>query len=124
MDGGGIKRDDAPLQLITILVDPDSQCDSGLLIVFTNTVMNGDVWNMKLDQDGSVSIPFTRCDSKSRLVEIPFGIVKSDKGDTHLLNKFNVSSIVIILYVKEGRAYRTMIDLSDFKIKYKEVQLF
>lgn len=119
--GVKIKRGDTPLQLITILVDPDSQCDSGLLIVFTNTVMNGDVWNMKLDQDGSVSIPFTRCDSKSRLVEIPFGILKSDKGDTHLLNKFNVSSIVIILYVKEGRAYRTMIDLSRFKIKYKEV---
>lgn len=120
--GMKLKRGDAPLQLITISVDPDSQCDSGLHIAFTNTVKNGDVWNMKIDNDSAISIPFTRCDSKSRLAEIPFGIVKSDKGDIHLLDKFNVSSTAIILYVKEGKAYRTMVDLAGFKMKYREVK--
>lgn len=78
--GMKLKRGDAPLQLITISVDPDSQCDSGLFIAFTDTAKNGDFLNMKMDNDGAIPIKFTRCDSKSRLAEIPFGIVKSDKG--------------------------------------------
>lgn len=120
--GMRLKRGDAPLQLITLSVDPKAQCNSGLFIAFTDTAKNGDFLNMKMDNDGAIPIKFTRCDSKSRLAEIPFGIVKSDKGDIHLLDKFNVSSTAIILYVKEGKAYRTMVDLAGFKIKYREVK--
>jgi hypothetical protein len=120
--GMKLKRGDAPLQLITLSVDPKAQCNSGLFIAFTDTVRNGDALNMKMDNNGAIPIPFTRCDSKSRLAEIPFGIVKSDKGNIHLFDKFNMSSTAIILYVKEGRAYRTMVDLAGFKMKYSEVK--
>jgi len=119
--GMKLKRGEEPLQLMAISVDPKAQCDSGVSIAFINTIKNGNALSVKEDENGVVSIPFTRCDPKSRLAEVPFGKIKKGGGNIQLLDKFKTSDIVWISYVKQGEAYRTMIDLSGFKAKYKEV---
>ncbi len=39
----------------------------------------------------------------------------------NLLDKFNQSSSLLVLYMKEGKPYRTMVLLSSFKKEYQRV---
>jgi hypothetical protein len=104
-------------------VDPNSQQEQGVFVAFTKTTKDGDKLKMGLDKDGASRLPFSSCGQDSCVARIPDGLVGEGK-ERHrmdLLEKFLNADSVLILYVKNGKAYRTMILLSSFKKAYAKV---
>lgn len=104
-------------------VDPNSQKDQGLFIAFTKTIKGDGKFKTGLDGDGASRLPFSSCDHDSCVARIPEGIVEQGKEGHRLdlLEKFLDSDSVLILYMKNGKAYRTMILLSSFKKEYTKL---
>jgi hypothetical protein len=97
----------------TFHIDPKSQQNQGILLVFTK--------NMDLDLDSASKLPISTCDAEYCDATIPNGIVEGNKNSQRLdlLESFLSSDGVIILYVKNGKQYRTMVLLSSFKKQYQ-----
>ena len=107
----------------TFQVDPRAQQDQGIFITFSKTVMTNGQWDVQLDPEGPSRLPISGCDENACTVRVPLGIVE-DGPDTHrmdLLQKFLGSNHMLVLYVRGGRTYRTMVLLSSFKSEYARV---
>jgi hypothetical protein len=102
-------------------IDPTSQQDQGVFIAFTKTTKDGDKWKMGMDADGASRLSFSSCGEESCVARVPGGIVEEAKEShrINLLNKFLNSDAVLFLYMKDGKAYRTMVVLSSFKKEYQ-----
>lgn len=103
------------------LVDPRTQQDQGIFIAFTKTTKDGDSWKINLDADGATRLAITNCNDKACTARVPLGLVEEGK-DSHkmdLLEKFLNSDHLLVLYMKGGKAYRTMVLLSSFKKEYQ-----
>ena len=108
---------------ITIMVDPRAQQDQGIFVAFTNTKKVGDSWKAEIDKDGANRLPACECTSNACIARVPFGLVPEgpDRKAIDLLDKFLNSNALLILYMKGGRPYRTMVLLSAFKMEYHRV---
>lgn len=104
-------------------VDPNSQPDQGVFIAFTRTTKDGDKWTMNLDSDGASRLPFSSCGKDSCVARVLCGLVEKAKEShkMNLLDKFLTSDAVLVLYLRGGKAYRTMVVLSSFKKEYQRV---
>jgi hypothetical protein len=104
-------------------VDPRAQQPDGIFIAFTKTVPDGKGWKMEIDKGSTHRLPFTTCDKTSCVARIGEGIACDENGkpDLDLLAKFEDSSSALLLYIRDGHAYRTMVLLSSFKKTYQHL---
>jgi hypothetical protein len=104
-------------------VDPRASQKNGIFITFSKTVPNGKSWKLNLDQGGPTRLMFDKCDEESCVVRVPKGLVEEgpDRHKMNLLDKFLESDHMLILYLKGGHAYRTMVILTSFKREYERV---
>jgi hypothetical protein len=104
-------------------VDPRAQQNNGIFITFSKTTKDGDSWNLNLDPEGVTRLMFDNCDAESCAVRVRDGLVQEGKENhaINLLDKFLGSDHLLILYVKDGKAYRTMVLLSSFKRAYQRL---
>src|SRR5437588_6182733 len=98
-------------------VDPRAQQNNGIFITFSKTKKNGASWKMNLDPEGVTRLMFDKCGQQSCVVRIPNGLVQEGKEShqMNLLDKFLGSNHLLILYMKHGKTYRTMVILSSFQ---------
>jgi invasion protein IalB len=108
---------------ITFMVDPRAQQDQGIFVAFTNTEKVGDAWKVEIDKDGANRLPACECTSNACIARVPFGLVSEgqDRRAINLLDKFTESNALLVLYMKNGKPYRTMVLLSSFKKEYQRV---
>jgi len=108
---------------ITFMVDPRAQQDQGIFVAFTKTEKASDTWKVGIDKDGANRLPACECTSNACIARVPFGMVPEgqDRRAMNLLDKFTESSALLILYMREGKPYRTMVLLSSFKKEYQRV---
>jgi len=108
---------------VTFMVDPRAQQDQGIFIAFTNSRKLGDAWKAEIDQDGANRLPACECTENACIARVPLGLVPEgkDRRSMNLLNKFMASTSLLILYMREGKPYRTMVLLSSFKKEYRRV---
>jgi hypothetical protein len=106
----------------SILVDPRSQRDQGVFITFSKTTRENGKWAMHLDP-GASRLPITDCREDGCAARVPLGLVDDgpDRHKTDLLQRFLDSDAMLLLYMKNGKAYRTMVLLSSFKKEYQHV---
>lgn len=106
-----------------IIVDPRLQRDQGIFITFTHTRRQGKSWTMDLDKIGAIRLAITSCRDDGCRVQIPKGIVPAtnEHPQVDLLDKFLHSDTMLVLYLKNGKPYDTMILLSSFKKEYERV---
>jgi len=104
-------------------VDPRAQQNNGIFIGLTKTVGQGNSSKVDLDQEGTSRLMFDKCDAQSCVVRVPNGTVE-EGNDSHrmdLLQKFLSSDHLVILYLRGGKAYRTIIILSSFRKAYERL---
>lgn len=104
-------------------VDPRAQSDQGIFVAFTKTTNAGDSWKTDVDSDAAFRLPLSHCDEKSCAARVPLGVVSGteDGRSLDLLAKFLSADHMLLLYVKGGKAYRTMVLLASFKKEYERV---
>lgn len=104
-------------------VDPRASQDNGIFITFSKTSRDGNSWTLNLDPKGPSRLMFDKCNEDSCVVRVPGGLVHEGKErhEMNLLDKFLGSDHLLILYLKDGKAYRTMVLLSSFKKAYEQV---
>ena len=108
---------------ISFLVDPRAQRDQGIFITFTKTTHEDGKWKLNLDPEGPSRLTITDCGDKACTARVAMGMVEEGEG-THkmdLLDRFLNSDHLLLLYMKEGKPYRTMVILSSFKKEYQRV---
>jgi len=107
----------------TFMVDPRAQQDQGIFIAFTKTRKVEGSWKTGIDQDGANRLPACECTTNACTARVPLGLLPEgkDRRAMNLLDKFNQSSSLLVLYMKEGKPYRTMVLLSSFKKEYQRV---
>jgi hypothetical protein len=78
---------------------------------------------MKMDQDGASRLAIGECSANACKVLVPLGIIEEGKDvrSMHLLDKFLASDSLLILYMKDGKPYDTMVLLASFKKEYQRV---
>lgn len=104
-------------------VDPRARQDQGIFIAFTETTNGPNGWKIGLDEDGTSRLAFEKCDENSCVVRVRAGRVEAGQ-ETHrmdLLDKFLNANHAMLLYVRDGKPYRTMVLLSSFKKEYRRV---
>lgn len=108
---------------ITFMVDPRAQPDQGIFVAFTNSRKVDDSWKIEIDQDGANRLPAFECTANACIARIPFGLVPKGKDTRamNLLDKFTESNSLLVLYMRDGKPYRTMVLLSSFKKEYQRV---
>jgi hypothetical protein len=110
---------------IAIVVDPRVKRDQGVFITFSKTTMEHGQWKMNLDPQGPSRLPIADSDCKDDgcTVRVPEGLVDDgpDRHKTDLLQRFLDSDHMLVLYIRDGKAYRTMVILSSFKKEYQRV---
>lgn len=104
-------------------IDPRAHQDNGIFITFSATTRDGDSWKMNLDPEGVSRLMFDKCDEQSCVVRVPNGLVQegNESHRMNLLDKFLSSDHLLILYMRDGNAYRTMVILSSFKKAYQRL---
>lgn len=104
-------------------VDPRAQQSNGMFIIFSKTTRDGDSWKLSLDSEGVSRLMFDKCDEQSCVVRVRGGLVQEGKEShaMNLLDKFLGSDHLLILYMRDGKPYRTMIILSSFKRAYERL---
>lgn len=107
----------------TFMVDPRAQRDQGVFIAFTRTTKDGGSWSMKMDKDGASRLTICECTADACIARVPLGVVEKEKDRRamNLLDKFTESDSLLVLYIREGKPYRTMVLLSSFKREYQRV---
>ena len=107
----------------TFMVDPRAQRDQGVFVAFTKSSKEGGSWSMKIDQDGASRLVIGECNPNACIARVPLGIVEEgkDSRSMHLLDKFLESDSLLLLYMRDGKPYRTMVLLSSFKKEYQRV---
>ena len=93
-------------------VDPKAQRDEGISIAFTKAA--------KSDSGGTAKLDISDCDEKFCAARVPLGLVKKGRN-LNLLDKFLKSDHVVLLYMRGGKQYRTMVPLSSFQMDYQRV---
>jgi hypothetical protein len=119
----GLLRSTQKPGYISFLVDPRAQRDQGIFVTFSKTTMEHGKWKLNLDPQGASRLAITGCNKDACTARVPLGVVEEGK-DTHkmdLLDKFLNSDHLLLLYLKDGKAYRTMVILSSFKKEYRRV---
>jgi hypothetical protein len=108
---------------ITFMVDPRAQRDQGIFVAFANSSRDGGSWSMKMDQDGASRLTIGECTANACIARVPLGIVEQgkDRRAMNLLDKFSESNSLLVLYMRNGKPYRTMVLLSSFKKEYQRV---
>lgn len=108
---------------ISILIDPRAQRDQGVFITFSKTTQENGKRKMHLDPEGPSRLPITDCRDDDCAARVPLGLVDDgpDRHKTDLLQRFLDSDSMLLLYMKNGKAYRTMVLLSSFKKEYERV---
>jgi hypothetical protein len=107
----------------SFLVDPRAQADHGIFITFAKTTQQNGQWKVNLDPEGPSRLAIGDCDKNSCSARVPLGLVEDGK-DAHkmdLLDKFQNSDHLLVLYTRDGHAYRTMVGLSSFQKEYARV---
>jgi hypothetical protein len=104
-------------------VDANAERDAGISIAFTKTAKSGDSGKSTIDSDGTSKLEISDCDDKSCVVRVPLGLVKKTKDSRNLilLDKFLKSDHVVLLYMRGGKQYRTIVALSSFQKEYERV---
>jgi len=122
--GISIALDKAARQLdyVELSVDPRATQHQGIFIGFVKSIKKGNDWNMQLD-DGALPIPLVSCTKVRCLARVSKGTnARSSTGmRINILSKFLVCDGVLILYVENGKAYRTMIPLDSFHRDYQKI---
>jgi hypothetical protein len=108
---------------ITFMVDPRAQQDQGIFVAFTNSSKVGGSWSRRIDQDGASRLAIDECTTNACIARVPLGVVEEgkDRRAMNLLDKFNESTSLLVLYMRDGKPYRTMVLLSSFKKEYQRV---
>jgi hypothetical protein len=107
----------------SFLVDPRAEADQGILITFAKTTQENGKWKLNLDPEGPSRLSIGACDKNACTARVPLGLVEEGK-DAHkmdLLDKFLNSDHLLVLYMRDGHPYRTMVILSSFKKEYARV---
>ena len=107
----------------SFLVDPRVQRDQGVFITFAKTVRVNGKWKSQLDPKGPIRIPIRECFEDYCAARVPLGITGDGKDSykIDLLQSFLDSNHLLVLYVRGGKTYRTMVILSSFQKKYARV---
>ena len=107
----------------SILIDPRAQRDQGVFVTFAKSAQENGKWKMQLDTQGPSRLPITDCREDGCAARVPLGLVEDgpDRHKTDLLQRFLGSDALFVLYMKNGKAYRTMVLLSSFKKEYQRV---
>ena len=118
-----VDRETRRPRYFTFHVDPRAQRQSGILVAFTKTVPKGRSWNILIDRDGVVRLPALVCGENSCMVRVPLGLVgRPGTGrPLDLLEKFLHSNHMLMLYVRNGHRYRTMVLLASFRKEYQRI---
>lgn len=118
-----IDRKDKTPAYFAFHVDPRSQKDQGVFVGFAKSVQDGPSWKIVRDPVGVSRLSFSSCDERSCVARIPGGVVEEgkDRHAMNLLDKFLTANFLWVLYMKDGRPYRTLIDLDSFKKTYQRV---
>jgi hypothetical protein len=105
-------------------VDPRARRDQGVFIEFSRTTREGEHWKANLDPGGPWRLAITDCDDKACTARVELGLVKGNEENqtADLLEKFLNSNHLLVLYVRDGKAYRTMMVLSPFKREYEKAK--
>jgi hypothetical protein len=108
---------------ITFMVDPRAQRDQGLFVTFTNSSKVDGRWSMKIDDHGASRLSIDDCTANACIARVPLGLIGEDKDRRamNLLDKFTESNSLLVLYMRNGKPYRTMVLLSSFKKEYQRV---
>lgn len=104
-------------------VDPRAQKNNGIFIGFLKTVKDDKSWTTNPDPDGTSRLMFDKCDAKSCVVRVPKGMIEEGK-DSHsmnLLDKFMTADFLWILYLRDGKPFRTLVLLSSFQKAYQHL---
>ncbi|HWR52659.1 MAG TPA: hypothetical protein VN428_16235 [Bryobacteraceae bacterium] len=119
----GISRKTQKPMYFAFFVDPGAAQDNGIFITFSKTTREHDSWKLNLDPEGPSRLMFEKCNENNCLVRVQGGLVQEGKErhEMNLLDKFLTSDHLLILYMKDGKAYRTMVILSSFKKAYQRV---
>ena len=107
----------------SFLVDPRAQADQGIFITFAKTAQENGKLKVNPDPEGPSRLSIGACDKNACTARVPLGLVEDGK-DAHkmdLLDKFLNSDHLVVLYVRDGHPYRTMVILSTFKKEYTRV---
>lgn len=107
----------------SFLVDPRAQADQGIFITFAKTTQENGKWKVNLDPEGPSHLSIGACDKNACTARVPLGLVEDGK-EAHkmdLLDKFLNSDHLLVLYMRDGHPYRTMVILSSFKKEYARV---
>ncbi len=107
----------------SFLVDPRAQRDQGIFITFGKTTRENEKRKLELDPEGPSRLAIGDCDKNACTARIPLGLVAAGK-DAHkmdLLDRFLSSDQLLVLYMRDGHAYRTMVDLASFQKEYARV---
>ena len=104
----------------SFLVDPRAQADQGIFITFAKTTQEKDQMKLNLDPEGPSKLTIGECSKNACTARVPLGMVPEGKDGrkVDLLDKFLNSDHLLVLYMRNGRPYRTMVILSSFKKEY------
>jgi len=107
----------------SFLVDPRAQRDQGIFITFTKATQENGKWKLDLDPAGTSRLTIGDCDKNSCRARVPLGMLEEGQAahKMDLLDKFLSSAHLLVLYMRSGHAYRTMVILSSFKKEYERV---
>ncbi|MSO97307.1 MAG: hypothetical protein EXR11_03680 [Rhodospirillaceae bacterium] len=120
-----ISRDGNRVGWVSFQVPPDARQDAGLFVRFATSVRDPSVpvgWRMELDSV-LYKFMFDECDSDSCTARIERGIFPATDSspELNLVEKFLNSNFVLLLFQREGEAFRAMEPLFPFKRAYKKL---
>jgi hypothetical protein len=106
----------APPMFINFHVDPRAQKDHGIQIAFIQRLQ-------PLLTSGEWALPMNECDKNSCVATFPNGIVKNDEGgpDLNLMHEFLQDEGLVLIYVRDGETYQTLISLKSFQREHQRL---
>jgi hypothetical protein len=105
---------------VTFEVDPNADQQAGIDLFFARTVPDGKSWNVVVDPDGPMHLPFNRCSKTTCTFFVGGG--KPDeatmKSCADLVARMQTEDHLFLSYSRGGHSYRTAISLALFKEAY------
>jgi len=103
-------------------VPPDADRKQGVLIDFARSVKKGGKWDIVLDEDGMSQLDFTHCEKEFCMARVHSQILDSNgKLAMDLLETFLHKDFVLLLFTRNGVAYRGMHSLTGFQTSYQRL---
>jgi len=117
-----IDRSDRKPAYFLFTVDPRAEQKNGIFLAFVKTVPDGKSFKAEMDATGAFRVNFDTCKESGCFARVLGGIAHDkDEKEVDLLSKFRDSSLLLVLYLRDGKAYRTSVLLKSFQLEYEAV---